>query len=392
MESLKEREMESGIKIAHCADIHLGMKPNKLSRLSDTRRAEIKVSFFSMLDIIKEKKVELFLIAGDLFHDLNVNNSEVNDVKNALGELNCQVAISPGNHDPFIVESPYNSIWPENVYIFKKNSISFFEMPEFKVRIWGSAFTPLNNSGARILSEDREKLKHDDFINILMVHGTYPAGGTGDDLYNPIYNEDIRESGMNYIALGHIHKGTSVQRSGKTFYAYPGCLDGRSFKETGEKGFYLGTVSKTVCRLDFIKVSKRIYCEINIDISESENSSEISKLITEKIERLYGESYKDNIYRIILSGKIKENFFVDTSYIKRRLEDTVFYAEIFDETEIIYETKGVGIKAIFIKNMNEYIENCKDEESKKIAQKALKLGVISFSKEVVFNEDKESGN
>lgn len=369
------------IKIAHCADVHFGIKG-----LSNKRRAEIKSSFFKMLDKISEEDVELFLIAGDLFDNLEVNDLEVKEIKTALENLKCKTVIAPGNHDPFIPDSLYYYDWPKNVYIFKKNTIEFFEIPEIKTRIWGSAFTHFNNSsGARISSDDKEKISDGKFINILLAHGTYPA--TEPDQYNPITAEEIRESGMNYIALGHIHKRTPVQQIGQSFYAYPGCHDGKSFKEMGEKGFYLGCISDLGCKLDFIRLSTREYLEINIDITGLEISDEIIGATKEKMEQQFGKNYKDNIYRIILEGEREDNFFVDSEYIGAKLKEMVFFAEVYDKTIPKYKENGINIKSVFIKNMREKIKNCQNEKEKECAKMALHFGIKSFKEEITFNED-----
>ncbi len=368
------------IKIAHCADIHLGIRPDKENYLSRMRAEEIKSSFLKMIDIVRDGKVDLFLIAGDLFDDVDINSREVSDVKEAFAGLKTRIIISPGNHDPFTVNSPYCSVWPDNVFIFKNNIIDCFEIKELETRVWGSAFTPLNNSGARI------KVKNDDkFINILVTHGTCPSGN--DDLYNPISLSDIKDSNINYVALGHIHKRTPVLRTGKTFYAYPGCLEGMGFKELGEKGFYIGNISNVTCKMNFIKVSKRSYLDLCIDITTLNSSVDICNHVFAKIQKKYGENYKDNIYKIILTGMIPDSFSLDIQYIKNKLQEKVFFARIENKTETYNPDNSNSLKSIFIEKAKNYIRNCEDDESRRTAQMALRLGIMSFSGEVYHDEN-----
>lgn len=370
------------VKIAHCADVHIGAECENLAKLSKLRRSEIKRTFFDMLKIIKKNDVDILLIAGDLFHDSNVYDTDVKDVKDALEKVEIQVVISPGNHDPFTMGSPYYSKWPENVYIFKNNYITSFEIKELQTRVWGSAFTDRNNSGVKI---NKELFKHDDFVNILVTHGTCLYDKS--DLYNPINVCDIGMSGMNYIALGHIHKKTPVLHEGNTFYAYPGCLEGRSFKETGEKGFYLGTVSKESCRLDFIRASKRLYIETDIDITGIEVSEEIYFKTMDEIKKRYGEKYIDNIYKINFVGVMKEDSLIDVDYLESKLMEDIFFVRIFDDTEVCAKEDGKNLKSIFVRNMKDRIERACSEEEKYIARKALKLGLLSFSREVFQNDN-----
>ncbi len=58
--------------------------------------------------------------------------------------------------------------------------------------------------------------------------------GKGD--YAPISKASIAGSGLDYLALGHIHQYSGLQREGDTYWAYPGCPEGRGFDEPGDKG------------------------------------------------------------------------------------------------------------------------------------------------------------
>lgn len=368
------------IKIAHCADVHLGIRPSKEDYLSRVRVQEIKSSFFKMVDIVRDSKVDLFLIAGDLFDDVGVDDREVGEVKEAFAGLKTRIVISPGNHDPFTADSPYCSVWPDNVYIFKKNTIDCFEIRELETRVWGSAFTPLNNSGAKIKIKDDDKL-----INILVTHGTCSYGS--DDLYNPISLVDIKASNMNYVALGHIHKRTPISHAGKTFYAYPGCLEGTGFKELGEKGFYIGNISNVTCKMDFIKVSKRSYLDLCIDITTLNSSVEVYNHVLFKIKDKHIGNYKNNIYKIILIGMIPDSFSLDTQYIKNKLQEELFFVKIENKTETYNPGNSNSLKSIFIEKAKNYIRNCEDDESRKVAQRALRAGIMSFSRGAYHDED-----
>ena len=52
---------------------------------------------------------------------------------------------------------------------------------------------------------------------------------------NKITINDIANINCDYVALGHVHKGSKVDYVNGTAYAYPGCIEGRSFDECGKK-------------------------------------------------------------------------------------------------------------------------------------------------------------
>lgn len=370
------------IKIAHCADIHLGAESKCLGNLSDIRRLEIKRSFFKMIEKINSENVDLVLVAGDLFHDVNISNTDVKEVKSAFAELSGKIVISPGNHDPFTPDSPYFGVWPENVYIFKTKQFTNFEIKELNTQVWGAAFTHSSGSEMKIPGNITIDNK---FLNILVVHGTISHDES--NIYNPISLLDIKNSGMNYVALGHIHKRTPILCQGNTYYSYPGCLAGRGFGELGEKGFYLGTVSKQMCNLEFIRMSERIYSEVCIDVTNLDSSLDIISSILSKIKNTFGVGYKDNVYKIILSGAVPEELFIDVGYIEKSILDYVFFAKIYDETELFPNLLGQDLKSIFFKKMKEQINRADNEYDRKIINRALKLGILSFSREVKYNDN-----
>ena len=77
--------------------------------------------------------------------------------------------------------------------------------------------------------------------------------------YNYISKAEIAGSGLDYLALGHIHAASGLLTEGRTAYAWPGCAMGRGFDELGEKGVYLGTLDASGCKLEFCPLSGRKY-------------------------------------------------------------------------------------------------------------------------------------
>lgn len=59
----------------------------------------------------------------------------------------------------------------------------------------------------------------------------------------------MKQAGFDYWALGHIHKRAIL--SEQPAVIYPGNMQGRSMKETGEKGCYLVTLSETEQNFEF---------------------------------------------------------------------------------------------------------------------------------------------
>ena len=99
----------------------------------------------------------------------------------------------------------------------------------------------------------------------------------------------------------------------RTTYAYPGCLQGRGFDETGEKGFIeIDTTEKTYT---FKKFAKREIYKMEIDISSTKSEYEACMLVKEKVSSLnFGA-----VIQLILKGKVDYDF----SNLKLRINEDV---------------------------------------------------------------------
>ena len=77
--------------------------------------------------------------------------------------------------------------------------------------------------------------------------------------YGPLSPAEIETSGLDYLALGHVHQYSGLRRAGETFWAYPGCPEGRGFDELGEKGVLWLEVEKGRTEAEFVPLCRRRY-------------------------------------------------------------------------------------------------------------------------------------
>ena len=130
------------IKVLHCADLHLDSPFSGLDPIqSEARREEQRELLRTLICYIRNQRIDLVLIAGDLFDNGFTNSKTVKYAAELLGNLPCPVVISPGNHDPYIQGGIYSSGFPKNVYIFDSKKLSSFDFSELGVTVWGYAFT-----------------------------------------------------------------------------------------------------------------------------------------------------------------------------------------------------------------------------------------------------------
>ncbi len=374
------------IKILHTADIHIGVAESFLGKDAKTRQFETLITFERIVDLAVKENVKVIAIAGDTFNSNDVEPRFIEATLNKIaanGDIKV-VAIS-GNHDPLNSESPFIRYdLPENLYVLgvKDECITFDDL---KLNVYGRSF-----DSAYMKGEETFTLapKDNGYVNLMLQHGELRSDLNSD--YNAITPKFVKNSGMDYIALGHVHKRTEIGKIDKTHFAYCGCPEGQGFDELNEKGVYIGEIGKGYCSLTFTPVAKRSHIHEMIDVMGNSNSEEITARTLAVLKEKYGENFADNLYKIELIGEIPTDCEIITAEIHTRLNETLYYVKVKDSTDFAVDlselAKETSLKGIFVKKMLEKLENASAEEKEKY-KNALKLGLKAFISEVKYNED-----
>ncbi len=376
----------NSIKILHCADIHIGAAETFLGTRANKRRFETLFTFEKIIKLAIENDVRLLLIAGDLFDSNKIEDIFVERVFSAIENAKeIEFVFAAGNHDPLDSASPFvTRALPDNLHVLKTED-DCITFDAFSTRVYGRSFGEAYMRGQSYFPLVPPK---DDYVNIMCIHGELRSD-LGSD-YNSITPGFIKSCGMDYIALGHVHKRTEVSLVGKTYCAYCGCPEGQGFDELDKKGVYIGEVSKGNCAFNFVPVSNRLHICENIDVSSVTQSSEIAVLIINTLMQKYGEDYGQNLYKIILTGQLDESIEISVDELCGRVANDVFFVKIKDKTEIKVNLEELSneatLKGVFVKNMLEAISNA-PEDKKATYKYALQLGLRAFRSEVTFNED-----
>ena len=227
------------IRMLHTADWHIDAP---LREFNEIQRQELRRAMLTMpgqiADLCIREGCDIMLIAGDVF-DGPWSREGYEAVYHALERVEIPVFIAPGNHDPYRELSVWTTEpWPENVYFFRSPQISSYRIAELDCRIYGAAFT-----------SDRSDSLLEGFLAdcderhaLMLLHGD-PTSVSSP--YGPVTSLQVREAGLEYVALGHIHT-TGRFTAGAGVCAWPGCPMGRGFDETGLKGVLIAEVSDSV--------------------------------------------------------------------------------------------------------------------------------------------------
>lgn len=359
----------AGIKIIHAADFHLDSAFGGLSEeKARQRRQESREVPDHLAALVKTEGAQLVLLAGDLFDGRRVYPETVERLQAALGAMACPVFIAPGNHDPYMPGSPYAAEkWPKNVHIFREEELSAVELAELNCVVHGAAFTSPQRQSEALEGFTAPK---DGKIHILCLHGDVDGA---DSPYGTITKEQIARSGLDYLALGHVHQCSGLQQQGGAFWAYPGCPEGRGFDELGEKGVLAGTVEKGNADLRFVPLSRRCYRILRLDVTDS--------TARETLENNLPPTAAEDICRVILTGETGEEG-VDLAALERDFGGRFYALQLRDETRVarnIWERAGEdSLRGMFLSEMRCRYDAAADEEERKKIDLAVRFGLAAL--------------
>lgn len=273
------------MKLLHSADWHLDAPMSgKTPAQNQFLRQELLSVPEKIAKLCREQNCDILLLSGDLF-DGNYTKDSYQAVYRALESVDIPVFIAPGNHDFCAPTSPYLAeSWPKNVHIFTHATMESVTIPELDCTVYGAGYESMD---CPALLKDFHA-DADTKWKIAVLHGDPTVAGAP---YCPITSRQVRDSGLDYLALGHIHKGGQL-KSGDTFCAWPGCPMGKDFGESGIKGILLVTLENPV-QVQEIPLDTPRFFDEKVDAGYDPQDA---------VATLLPAAFSQDFYRITLTG------------------------------------------------------------------------------------------
>ena len=385
------------MKFIHTADLHLGF---------NTFKGEKKYNPFKSLDFAVryaiEKKVNLFLIAGDVFDRRDpssfIQRGFAEEAKKLI-EKNITVFIVTGNHEG--APSPernihldvYNALRIKGIHIAKK--IMLYELPdvniisvpypykknllvkeEYRNKSEKEVTLEMNRIIIETIKEYVSKIGNNN-PTILIAHIPVSEGKLGSERYStfsteiPISKSELDIKGISYIALGHLHTAQTftTTRFG-TPLVYAGSIDRIDFsEESDDKGFFeveMGKGTKPV--FNFVKnpYARKFYT------IKVKNGSALSNVN-------FGQA-KESITRIVLYKDIENEALLKT-LIKKLQKEALIFTGVEDKRNLSNESNfsHLHLSVKPIDAIRQYIDENKiknafiNKEKNEILKTALNL-------------------
>jgi DNA repair exonuclease SbcCD nuclease subunit len=226
------------LRIIHTADVHLGARHDDLGEQAAAQRERQFAAFKAAVDLALAEKVDLFLIAGDLF-DSNVQPrrsvERVAAELKRLVEAKIRTVIIPGTHDVYDRASIYaafdlaklsGSSPADGMVTVLDPDHPSVRLPALDAVVHGRVFAtkraPQSPMGEITLAAAEVAAAQSPVTwQIGMIHGSIAIPGKTDLDDVVITTEEMAACGLDYLALGHWHSAQSG-RAGSVTHAYAG--------------------------------------------------------------------------------------------------------------------------------------------------------------------------
>ena len=287
------------IRFIHAADLHLDAAFSGLSRdipadFAERLRTATFTAFRRLLDLCERESPDFLLLAGDVYNQEDASVSAqlaLRDGFRRLESLSIPVFLVHGNHDP--LASRLRSVrWPGNVTVFGElpDAVPVFRKGE------GTPLAIIHGASHASGRETRNlaalfRRTEACGLHVGLLHAT-PGDADGVARYAPFSQGDLKASGMDYWALGHIHDRREVCR--EPLAAYPGCTQGLHINEPGEKGCLLVTAEARpdggyAVRPSFRPLGPAVWKTLDMDLGGAASLDELENRLRTGLDRAAAE-------------------------------------------------------------------------------------------------------
>ena len=283
------------LRLLHTADVHLGARHADLGDRAATQRERQFAAFVATIDLAIEEKVDLVLIAGDLFDS---NTQPRRSVERAAAQIKrlvdarIRVVIAPGTHDVYDKASIYRAYdMPALAGAVGSDLVTVLDPDHADVhlraldvvvhgRCYATKRAPQSPLAGLDASNDDRASWH-----VGLLHAALAIEGRTDGDEVVIRTEEIAASNLDYLALGHWHS-TSKGKAGRTTYAYAGAPEPIALDQDRAGNVLLVTLDRAGAKkrvgIEERKVGKTVFERLQLDVANVGTQPALVKTLRER--------------------------------------------------------------------------------------------------------------
>jgi exonuclease SbcD len=327
----------SVLRLVHTADVHLGARHTDLGDQAAAQRERQFAAFRATVELALAEKVDLFLIAGDLFDSNTQPRRSVERVAaelKRLADARIRTVIIPGTHDVYDRASIYRAndltaiagLAPTDELITVLTpETPEVDLPVIDAVVYGRVFatkraptSPL--AGFRGASGGRT-------WRIGLIHGSLLIAGRTEHDDVVFTAEEIAASGLDYLALGHWHSALEG-KAGAVTYAYPGAPEPIALDQDRAGKALLVTLDAAAdgtrsVTIEQRQVGRTTFEKVDVD------AGTISRQ-TALVERLGLLADPDRVLDVRITGVKPDELDIDTDEVERALAARVLKIRVRD--------------------------------------------------------------
>jgi exonuclease SbcD len=327
------------LRILHTADVHLGARHADLGDQAAAQRERQFAAFRATVDLAIEEKVDVVLIAGDLFDSNTQPRRSVERVAAELARLadaKVRTVVIPGTHDVYDRASIYRA--HDLATLAGQAADDDFvtvltpDRPEVVLTtcdavVYGRVFaqkraphSPLRDLD--VSAESRARWR------IGMVHGALSIPGRTDGDEIVVSAEEIAATGLDYLALGHWHS-TQQGKAGAVTWAYPGAPEPLALDQSGAGKVLLVTLEDVGGRRS-VAVEERTVGRTRFDKVELDAAAIASQPAL--VEQLAARADPDLVLDVRVVGVRPDELDLDPAEVAQQLKGSFLRIRVRDHS------------------------------------------------------------
>jgi len=316
-------------RFLHTADLHLGTPFQGLGkRFSEPWAARLREAadsvFLRIVELAVSRDVDFVTIAGDLFDsDQAAMGAQFALLRGfqRLQEAGIAALVIHGNHDFVRRDREMVIRWPANVTVLEASSSPatphhqdpssaneviapsrlFTVRDGRRVQVSGFSYHRKDLYGSRHMAY----LRHPeaDFA-IGLYHGAI-GDSSGHEPYCATSVNELATRDFDFWGLGHVHQPQILRQLGPVV-VYPGNPQGRSLRETGQRGCTLVTVDDDGgVQLEFLQTATVEWHTDTIDLSGCDEFPQVVQRVCQALERKLTHPDLGMVVHLSLTGRTK---------------------------------------------------------------------------------------
>jgi DNA repair exonuclease SbcCD nuclease subunit len=327
------------LRLLHTADVHLGARHADLGEAATAQRERQFASFKAAIDVAIEEKVDLVLVAGDLFDSNTQPKRSVDRVAAELarlGKARIRTVVIPGTHDCYDRASIYRaydlkamagSTPDDDLVTVMTPGEPALHLPALDTIVHAVVFeskrapySPLRDVQVDPAAEPQAGW------HVGLVHGALAIPDRTDRDEVVVTKEEIAASGLDYLALGHWHS-TQKGKAGTTTYAYSGAPEPVAVDQDGAGKVLLVTLEeaagKRTVKVDERTVGRTRFERLDVDAARLKGQADL-------IARLSAKADPDLVFEVRLTGVRPDELDVDPAEVEDQLKSSFLRVRVRD--------------------------------------------------------------